>query len=383
MIQSPLALAALVTGLTGLAFWLDRNVPVLSRAGAGMIAVLLGALLSNVGLVPADSVVYDAVSGPVTSLAITWLLLAVNLADLRKAGGRVLGAFALACFATCVGALLGSLVLARTFGAETWRLSATLTATYTGGGINFVAVGRGVGLPDQLFAGATAADNVTTALWLAATLMIPLWFSRFFPAPPANLISGSREDAPGTEEHPFFAAAPMSTLDIALLVATAFLLLVLAQWTAARVPAIPMVLWLTTFALLAGHLTPLGRVPGALQLGNLALVYFFITIGIHSRIADIVAVGVGVFWFTLMVVAIHGVITFGIGRLLRLDVASLAIASQAAVGGPSSALAVAVSREWPGLVLPAVITGLLGYASGNYLGFAMGWLTRHLGIGIA
>jgi uncharacterized membrane protein len=57
------------------------------------------------------------------------------------------------------------------------------------------------------------------------------------------------------------------------------------------------------------------------------------------------------------------------------------VASQAAVGGPSSALAVAVSREWRSLVLPGIIVGLLGYAIGNYLGVAMAGLVRAMGVG--
>jgi uncharacterized membrane protein len=91
---------------------------------------------------------------------------------------------------------------------------------------------------------------------------------------------------------------------------------------------------------------------------------------------------VEVFYFTLVVVGIHGLVVFGIGRLLRLDLGSLSVASQAAVGGPSSALAVAVSREWKGLVLPGIIVGLLGYALGTYLGFGVAFALRGLGIGL-
>jgi len=75
-------------------------------------------------------------------------------------------------------------------------------------------------------------------------------------------------------------------------------------------------------------------------------------------------------------------VVFGIGRVARMDVGSLAVASQAAVGGPSSALAVAVSREWKGLVLPGIIVGLLGYALGDYLGFGVAYLLKGLGVGL-
>jgi uncharacterized membrane protein len=398
MITSPLALSALVVTVAALSFLLDRHVRVLSRVGAGMIAILIAALLSNAGVVPIESPIYDVVLGPVTSLAIAWLLLSVNLGDLRKVGGKVLVAFGLAVVGTALGAFTGAAIFGGSFGEDTWKLAATLTGTYTGGGLNFVAVGRGTGLPDQLFAGATAADNVTTALWLGATLLLPVWLARFYPSAPADAhasaattgggpAAGSamveRQEAAGSmhADHPFFTGVSISTLDLAVLAAAGLLLLLVADAVAAVVPAIPSVLWLTTFALIAGHFTPLGRVNGAFQLGNLALVLFFVIIGIFSRISEILAVGIAVFWFTLVVVGVHGVFVFGVGRLLRIDVASLAVASQAAVGGPSSALAVAVAREWRALVLPGVIVGLLGYAIGNYLGFAVGAIVRSFGAG--
>ena len=97
---------------------------------------------------------------------------------------------------------------------------------------------------------------------------------------------------------------------------------------------------------------------------------------------DMPAVGVEVFWLTLAVVLVHGVVVYGGGRLARLDVGTLSVASQAAVGGPSSALAVAVAREWRGLVRPGIVDGLLGYAVGNYLGVGVAVLVRSLGIGL-
>lgn len=399
MIQSPLAVSALIVVITAVSFLLDRHVRLLSRLGAGMLAILFAAILSNLGLVTPQSPVYDVVMGPVTSLAIAWLLLSVNLSDLRKVGSRVILAFGLAVAGTTVGAFVGAAVFGGGFGAESWKLAGALTGTYTGGSLNFVAVGRGTGLPDQLFAGATAADNVTTTIWLAATLLLPVWLARFYPpmadgSAHVNVPAGRETRSTDSHaekvvrntpdphaEHPFFASVSMSTLDIAVLAGTGLLLILLADRVATFVPGIPSVLWLTTFALIAGHFTPLGRVSGAFQLGNFALVMFFVVIGIASRISEILAVGIAVFWFTLTVVGVHGAIVFGVGRLLRIDVESLAVASQAAIGGPSSALAVAVAREWPALVLPGVIVGLLGYAVGNYLGFAVSAVVRSMGGG--
>ena len=379
MIESPLFLTALIAGATALAFILDQRVPGLSKVGASLLALVLGAVLSNTGLVPPSSPVYSVIEGPLTSLAIAWLLLAVNLSDLKVAGPRMIAAFLLAAFGTGLGAFVGGIVFAGKFAENTWRLSGVFTGTYSGGSVNFVSVGRGVELPDFLFAGATAADALTTGIWLAVCLTLPIWLQRFYPA----AIPGEGDGETHAEHpHPFFEKIPLSTLDLANLLAVGFILVVVSEWVGALVPAVPAILWLTTFALVVGHLKHFRTDRGALQLGNLALHFFFVIIGIHSRISEILAVGVEVFYFTLVVVGVHGLVVFGGGRLLRMDVGSLSVASQAAVGGPSSALAVAVSREWRGLVLPGIIVGLLGYAIGTYLGFGVAGLLRGMGVGL-
>jgi uncharacterized membrane protein len=376
MIQAPLPLATLIAVTVALCFWLDRHVSLLSKIGAGMMAIVFGALLSNTGAVPAASPVYDVIEGPLTYLAIAWLLLAVNIADIRRVGGRVLGAFGLAGLGTALGAVAGAALFSGTFGPENYKLAGAFTGTYIGGSVNFVAVSRGLEIPPVLFAAANAADAAATAIWMAATLLLPVWLARFYPPIPRPAAPAT----PGADtEHPYFGGIRVNSVDMALLVSSGLLLLVAANAATAAVPGVPAVVWLTTFALVAGHLTPLGRVAGSLQFGNFALVFFFVVIGIHSRAADVMAIGIDLFWFVLVVVAVHGIIVFGLGRLFRLDVASLAVASQAGIGGPSSALAVAVVREWPHLVLPGIIVGLLGYAIGTYAGFGVAGLVRALG----
>ncbi len=79
--------------------------------------------------------------------------------------------------------------------------------------------------------------------------------------------------------------------------------------------------------------------------------------------------------FAAVVVGVHGLIVFGSAALLRLDPAMAAVASQANIGGSTSALALARSLGRADLALPAILIGSLGNALGTYLGFFIAaWL---------
>ena len=381
MINDPLSIAALIAGATALAFWLDHKVPLASKVGASLLAIVIGAVLSNSGIVPNESAVYRGIEGPVTSLAIIYLLLGVRLADLRQAGPRMLGLFLIASLGTALGALTGAVLFGDRLGNVTWKLAGAFTGTYTGGSLNFAAVGRGLDLPASTFAAASAADAVTTGLWLAVTLAAPVWLvRRGFPG--ASDAGGSAEpkdweasvsESGGVEGHPFWGRVPISLLDLVLLAALGMAVLISSRLLARWIGLFPEILWLTTVALLLGQLPRIRNIHG-----NLGLHLFFTVIGIRSLIRAMLQIGPEVFYYTLVVVGIHGIFLYLVGRALRGSVPMIAVVSQAAIGGPSTAMAVAVSRDWPALVLPGVAVGLLGYALGNYAGFGVAYFVRWL-----
>jgi uncharacterized membrane protein len=67
---------------------------------------------------------------------------------------------------------------------------------------------------------------------------------------------------------------------------------------------------------------------------------------------------------------------YGLAWIFRVNPVIASIASQANVGGGTSALALARSLGREDLVLPSILIGSLGYAVGTFLGFwvAEQWL---------
>ena len=171
---------------------------------------------------------------------------------------------------------------------------------------------------------------------------------------------------------------PVSLLDTAALVMIA----VGAVWGASQlaeiVPILHEVLWLTTIVLILAQVPAVKALAGSAMFGNYLILLFLASNGARSVVANLVALGPPVFYFALITVAFHGVLIFGIGRLARLDLPTLVVASQANVGGAASAIAIAGARGYSDRLLPGVAVGLLGYAIGNYFGFVIAALMRVL-----
>src|SRR4051812_30600659 len=104
------ALAAVVLA----ALWLERNVRVVAKIGAAATTILVALVLSNVGLLPGESPVYDFLLGRAVVAGIILILLNVRLSSIRDAGGTMLAAFAIGAVGSCAGAVIMGLLVNKT-----------------------------------------------------------------------------------------------------------------------------------------------------------------------------------------------------------------------------------------------------------------------------
>jgi uncharacterized membrane protein len=81
------------------------------------------------------------------------------------------------------------------------------------------------------------------------------------------------------------------------------------------------------------------------------------------------SLGLSMLALILITFLVHGGFIFGVARIFKMDLQMAVVASQANVGGGTSALALARSMGRSDLVLPAILIGSLGIALGTFLGF--------------
>ena len=385
MISEPRTVLFVLTIVVVVSLMLEKRVALCRSFGAAFVCLITGMVLSNIGLLPGSSPTYEFLMGPGVSIGIALILFNVNVKSVLEAGPRMLAAFGLGAAGTAVGATVGALILSGLIGPETWKLAGQFTGTYTGGGVNFAALGRALDTSPDLFSAAIAADVMLTAIWMATCLAVPVLLGRKradVPATPESDTPTDNSQPPTLERALSSTGRPMVIADAAALVALAIGTVWAAGQLAELLPFLPEVLWLTTLVLLVAQIPAVKAIAGGALFGNYLILLFLAGNGAQSVVANIIAVGPAVFYFALITVAVHGATIFGLGMLFRIDLPTLAVASQANVGGAASAMAIAGARGYADRLLPGVAVGLLGYAIGNYTGFAVARLVSGLlGVG--
>ncbi|MDX1380419.1 MAG: DUF819 family protein [Xanthomonadales bacterium] len=369
--ENVFALAAVLAAGAAFAFWAERQRWGRKLSGP-MWAILFGLALSNLGVVPPAAPAFSLVCDLLVPAAIPLLLFRADLRRILQVSGPMLLAFLLGVAGTVAGALLGFYVLP--LGAEGAALTGAYTATYTGGSMNFVAVSKALGFEaSSQYAAAIAADNLVSTLYLLGLVMLPAWSlaRRWWPSP---IMDEAGEGAGWMDEHDDHLRIDHLAIALALSLALCAAGQVIATWLGVPRYAI---LFITALALLAANLVPgqLARLKGDFALGMLFMNLFFVTVGAAAHLPSLLRDAGLLLPFALIIVGVHALVLLAGTRLLRIDLAEALTASNACVLGPSTAAAVAAGSGWRGLVTPAILVGVLGYAVANFLGVAIaGWL---------
>ncbi len=373
----PIFVLAILCALLALSEYLVKNTP-LKHLGGALLVILLGAVFANFRIIPSASnsiPLYDGIFTYVAPLSLFFLLLDVNIKNLKHAGVPMLVMFLLGTTGTLLGVWisLSYLIGPEVFGE--WRpvIGGMFAATYTGGGLNFNTVALHYNLMEEgvLYAGSVAVDNIITALWMLVCLVLPAVLQKIKPRQP---LAAPQEKV----DHQPYDQDSVNLWDFSVLLGlgifTLFVAGELVEIFKAWGVVVPEILILTTIALLLAQIPQVGALRGARVLGMFGIYLFLVVVGAFCEVTALGAIGAlagQLMLFTTALVIIHAVFTFGMGALLGFDWQLISVASQANIGGSTSALALTESFNRRSLLIPAVLVGTLGNALGSYLGFLL------------
>ena len=337
-------------------------------------AILLAILASNIGLIPQSSAGYDFVFTYFVPILIPLFLMKADLKKIFFETTRTTLAFLLASLGTVIGAIVAfSLV---DLGEREAAAAGTFTATYIGGSVNYAALVDLTGLRESdpsFVSGATAVDNLYSGLFLALLALLPgwNWIAKRFVQRDHSQVS---EAEAVTETGSASAASLMFSATFALIV------VVLGDWiTGWMVSSFGEGAgnWrsavITVLALIPATAFPktMGSLHGGYELGIGLSFVFFAAIAAGADVVGLIETAPILIFVIGVMLTVHGIVTFGLGALLRLSLPELITASNAAILGATTAPALAAAKGWKDLVTPGVLVGVFGYAIGTIIATAV------------
>lgn len=387
------ALMAITCGWAAFSIYAEQTWKWASKVSGAIVALVGALVLTNLGIIPTNCVWFDDICwGFAVPMAIPMLLLSCDIRKIGKEAGKILILFLIGAVGTTVGAILGFKAL----GGVVEHLSgvaAMMTGSYIGGTVNFAALSDAFSVPGETVSAAVVADNLLMTLYFFVLIMIPSikFFANKFKHPHIDEVNarGVDEEAK-TQAAAYWGKKPISLMDIAINVAISVIIVCVSTQIAGVlsnvIPKTNVVtsmlnglfgnkyLILTTLTMIIATIfsKPLEGLSGSQEIGTYLIYLFFFAIGAPASIKAIFLNAPLLLVFCAIMVVVNMLFCFIFGKLLKFDLEDCILASNACIGGPTTAAAMAISKGWVKLVGPIMLVGTLGYVVGTYFGTFVG-----------
>ena len=392
------ALWAILVSIVAVSIYLEQTYKWASKVTGAIIGLLLAMFLANIKVIPTEAATYDIVWGYVVPLGIPLLLYNANIKKIWRESGKMLIMFLLSSIGTLLGVFV-SFILLKNHIPDLYKMAAMMTGSYIGGGVNFAAMAQSFGTGSEWVSALVVADNLLMALYFFVLLAIPSigFFRRKFIHPYIDEVEGRIDTKEGENlAKQYWGRKEISLRDIAFGVALSFVIVwistEISNFLGSVIPTGNFILDLlngflgnkylliTTFTVLLATFAPnfMSNIHGAQEIGTFLIYIFLVVIGVPASIELIVTRAPLLLLFTGIIVAINMIISLILGKIFKFSIEEILVASNANIGGPTTAAAMAIAKGWNKLIGPSILAGILGYVIGNYLGIFMGNLLHLL-----
>jgi uncharacterized membrane protein len=388
VIQDPVLVFAYLAAVVALVFQVARVPalrPLFDRLPALVWTYFLPMLSTTAGILPAESPVYRALARYLLPASLCLLLLSSEIKAIARLGRTALIVMTVGMAGIMLGGVSGFLLLRPWLPPDAWKAVGALVATWIGGSANLVAVANALSLPSELMGVLIIVDTVVAYTWMGFLISFAARqeaFDRWNKADRGAVEGvGERLRSLGGKD-----ARPPTVAEMTLMVGLAVVLTAACLKVGSLLPPVGQVLnafsWaiilLTTAALLLS-LTPLARLEqaGASTVGYAGFYLLLASVGAQGDLRKVLSQPQFVL-LGVIVIAVHAALLFAVVRLLRAPLFFLGAASQACVGGYSSAPLVAAIYH-PAMAPVGLLLAVLGNVVGTYLGLAVAQILSGLG----
>lgn len=352
--------------------WSEKATQWGSMLSGALVSTLVGLTASNMGLIATEAPAYLIVNQYLLPLSVPLLLLKADLRVVVVSTGRLLLAFCLGSVATIVGTLVAmKLVPLHTLGSDGWKIAAALMSRHIGGAVNYVAVSEAFGVSSSALAAGLAADNLICAVYFTTVFALASRVPKDSSSDVeevAELKEGANDQGQGGPRAYLLQNA--AALALSSVICTLGVYLTQALSIPGGVIPCATILVVMLATLCPSWVDPLA--PAGETLAIIFVQIFFTVVGASASIWTVFKTAPYLFLFCFVQIAVHLALILSVGGFLGFDRRLLLLASNANVGGPTTAAGLATAKGWKSLIVPGILAGIFGVAIATFISIFLG-----------
>ncbi|MGE0031086.1 MAG: DUF819 domain-containing protein [Steroidobacteraceae bacterium] len=385
MVTDPAAILVVLLAVLALIFWFGETTPGKKLFGivpSLVFCYFLPTTLTTLGVLPAESVLYDWIKAYLLPTSLMLLILALDVPGIMRLGPKALIMMLAGTAGVVIGAPIALWVFSSWVPPDTWQGMTALSGSWIGGGANMVALAEVAGTSNSMFGMMVIVDVSVANVWMGVLLYMAGQQQRIDRFTRAD--TSAIEDLKSrVAEFTARTTRVASLTDLMMIAAIGFggmwLATLAGRYAGPATGLFDATIWkfiIVTAIAAALSFTPVRRLEGAgaSRIGSVMLYLLVASIGAHADFTQMkeapVLVAVGAVWMLC-----HVTVLLAVAWMIRAPIFFVAIGSQANIGGAASAPIVA-SAFHPSLAPVGVLLAILGYVLGTYAGLLAMYLLK-------
>jgi uncharacterized membrane protein len=353
----------------------------LSRLGAIVITYGLGLILGNINVLPENiGSLQESLTTFTVPIALPLIFFTLNLGHWRKLARKTVLSLAAGVVAVSSATVISYLIFAPFIGPEAWKAAGMLVGVYTGGTPNLAAIGTALRIDSLLYVALQGSDVVVSGVLLFLLVgVFPRLFKKILPP----FSAGGEEDGNYHTVTPYFTGYSRGEIidmfkaaGLALVVFAAGATFTLFLPEAAALPA--AILTISTLGILCSFIPSVRSWKNSFQLGYYLILVFSLTVSSMADVGRLAVTAPTVILYVTVLLFLVSLFHLLLSALFRIDVDTHIITATAFIFSPPFVPVVAAALKNKQVVVGGILTGVIGWVIGNYLGLALAYALKGL-----
>lgn len=363
---------------------LEQKFKMVRKLGGVLICYILGALVGNLGLLPAGAEVYqDWFTKLAVPLALPLILFSMDVKKWLKMAGSTISSLLLGLFTVVLFIFIGYWIFKDSI-PDSWKVAGMLSAVYTGGTPNMAAMKTALNVDNELYLMTHTYEVALGAIYLIFILSVGqrvflMWLPPFR-KPDTGSVTVAESSIEGEFESydgyfrkktllPVLGAFGLSVLIFA--VSYGVSMLFPADFSTAAT-----ILLITTLGIAASFVPRIKNIQKTFQTGMYFILIFSLVVSSMADIRKLVNISFDLFWYVGLAMFGSHLLHAFLARFFKIDADTVIISGSALICSPPFVPLVAGALKNRDVILTGLIVGIVGYAVGNYLGVSIAYLLR-------